>query len=209
MVNIPIDNTRLLVPESEDTEFYNTWLRAISTVADGVVHSPREALARLRFSPVDAYYGSLNAQMLGLKVPLLSFTEAEYSRLMRWLGIFVQTRGASTQFINFLSFIKNVPIEYIPLWATDLDDIATLTETPDTSILDGGDYFPTPFYDVYYSLDFAPDVTTDDIKILLGAVAPIHLVLRNVVAIEQYSTSDMIVPIALDYIHDVSAAAEV
>lgn len=199
-----VDYTKLL-PENLDTPLWHDLFDAFSQVANPIIHSPRNTLAQIRDINVDSYFASLNTQMLGLKVPILSFTPDEYKRLMRWLGTFIQTAEASTQFINFLSFIKNVPLIYVPLWASDITDITTLTDTPGTSILLGGAYFPTPYYDIYYPLDLAPNLSSPNLVSLLQVMQPIHLVLRNVIAIEQYEQDMMLVPVALDIMHDTSS----
>lgn len=200
-----IDYT-LLLTENLDTLFWRDLFNAFSQVANPVVHNPRQVLQNIRGIDTEAYYASLNAQMLGLKVPILSFTADEYKRLMRWLGTFIQTGESSTQFINFLSFIKDVPLTYVKLWASDITDINSLTEAPGTSILLGGTYFPTPYYDLFYSIDFAPNISVADLTALLQVMQPIHLVLRNVVAIEQYENDLMIVPVAIDVVHSYSTA---
>lgn len=202
MTDKPVDYTKLLTPPLEDNPLWYSLFQIFSDVANPAIQNPREQLAKLRDVDVDPAFASLNIQMLGLKLPYVSFTDDEYNRLMRYMGMYIQTGEASVQFVNFISYVKDVPLTYVPLWANDLDNIDSLTDSPGTSILDSGDYFPTPFYDIYYSIDLSPDVSTDQLRVLLTAMAPGHLVLRNIITIEHYSLDATLGTFASDEVMD-------
>jgi len=202
-----IDYENLLPDMYRNNEFWAEFTAAMSEIFNPVIHNPTEKLANIRGQDTEAYYSGLNCQMLGFRVPVLSFDDAEYRRLMQFLGTFVQTRGASTKFIDFIGFIKNGQFDLIPLWASDITDSGTLDAVPGTPVWEGGDWFPTPYYDVSYDLELFP-IDEALIGDIFHVLAPIHLVLRYIVgAFRDTAPIYLKTGPSLEILHDFSAAS--
>jgi hypothetical protein len=206
VTNTPINYDLLLTENFQENEFWTDLTTSMGNLFNPNIQNAIEILAKLRAITVEPYFAGLNLQMVGFRVPVLSFNADEYQRLMKYIGIFIQTRGASGKFVDFIGFIKNAPLFMAPLWANDITNIDSLTDSPGTAIWNGGDYFPTSFYDVYVDIDLAPGASTDDIAFLLRVLEPIHLVLRNVIEIERYHLDIMAVPYALEEMEDIGYA---
>ena len=149
------------------------------------VQAAADELVNIRDPYVSPTYAALNARMLGFSITNAEFSASQYLLLMKHLGEFWLTRGASSQFINFLNFLIDIQITYTPLWANlgtntvvnDLSyiDVASLSPYPGTPVWEeGGTWFPTPYYDGIYNPELVP-YSTQDLYDLLYKLQPIHL----------------------------------
>jgi hypothetical protein len=207
MPESPIDYSRLLVDHFQENPFWMDLTNSMSELFNPMVQNPVETLAQIRATDVEPYYAGLNMQMVGFKVPVLSFSPAEYERLMGDIGKYVQTRGASIKFIDFIGYIKATALTHIPLWANDINDINSLSDIPGTPIWEGGDWFPTPFYQVAYD---AEELNVDDenqVLFLFQVLEPIHLVMRALIGVYRAATTLFIAPYCFYIMHDFAYAS--
>jgi hypothetical protein len=207
MTDNPIDYSRLLVDHFQQNPFWMDLASSMNDLFNPMVQNPAEMLAKMRDVNVESYYAGLNMQMLGFRVPVLSFNPQEYVRLMGDIGKYVQTRGASIKFVDFIGYIKATRLTYIPLWANDINDIDSLSDTPGTPIWQGGEWFPTPFYRVAYDASQLNVTDEAEVSFLFTVLAPIHLVLAALTGVDRFATTEYISPYAFNIQHDFAYAA--
>jgi hypothetical protein len=194
-----IKHERLLSEHFRENPLWTGLTDAMDAVINPNVQNPAESLAKLRWPDTEPYYAFLNARMLGFKIPSLSFTDMEYSHLMRNLGRYRLTCGSSNSFIRFLAYIKRVEFIYVDLWANSLDmPIYDLQQNHGKVLWEGGDWFPTSYYDIVYSLSDFPTVDEEQFRIFITQLAPIHLVLRQIIGIQASTAEIYFTAIPLD-----------
>jgi hypothetical protein len=202
-----IDYTQLLGDLPLEIPFWEDLFTAFGDVSNPVIEAPREDLQNIRSPNVEPYYASLNLQMLGFKAPALSFMPPQYKLLMANMGKFIQTRGASAQFINFIGYILNTKLGYIPLWADNISDINSLNAVYGTPIWEAGTWFPTPFYDIEVNIDDFPTTDAAQLTFLFTVLEPIHLVLRQIIFLDALTIGFYLAPVGFGIIHDIGYAS--
>ena len=207
MTLTPITHNKILTENFRESPFWYYLTDAMDQVINPCVQNPAENLGNIRDVDIEPKYAELNIRTLGFKIPSLAFSPAEYARVMRTIGTFWQTCGSSKAFINYLSYIKNVELIYSDLWANSLDmTIDQLTQDHGTELWNGGDWFPTSYFDITYSLIDFPNVDETQFRNFIYILSPMHLVLRDIVGIEATTAEIYLTAIPVDISRDVSIA---
>lgn len=159
----------------------------------------------------ETYVKALNIQMMGFNVPIAGLSDAEYDRIVRHLGDFYQTQGASSQFVNFLAYVRNTRFVFVALALNGLDydtltPLAYLfngvlvpnpninmffdnTGTDDNTRITSNTWLPSPYYQIYYDRVADPNLNEAVYTALFVALAPIHLVLTGFNGYQDTSTT--------------------
>lgn len=136
-----------------------------------------------------------NGYMLGFDFFNSSFTDEDYRRLVEFISMY-WAEGGTDNFIKFISFIKNIKLECLPLWSIDTEDNEySELEIKQDSMLPtwkGGVWYPTSHVELRFNplKDHAQtNVSVLDsvglykgVEELFYVFAPIHLVLERIVA---------------------------
>lgn len=126
-------------------------------------------------------------------------TDEDYQRVVDYIGSYWQENsGHTTDFINFIGFIKNIRLQLNPLWSKDIGegenfDFYPFLEEYDSnmkSIRLGGDNFLTSHVEIEYDALISDKIDTDLIH-LFYLLAPANLVLQRLLGVinveERYS----------------------
>ena len=195
----PLDHSVLFNEFMRENPFWFAVAESMDSVLNPTITGPLEELATIRSADSSPYFSYLNARMLGFNISSLAFQDSEYPILIRTLGKFWQTRGASYAFINYISYIKNIELVPTPLWASSLDmPINELTSDYGTELWNGGQWFPTSYYDIFYSLVDFPDLDENLVRNFISQLSPMHLVLRDLVGLEVTTAQLYFTAIPLD-----------
>ncbi len=191
-----VDYGSLLTDPFADNQLFLDFTNSMNTLFDGVIHYASDELYYMRDDEADPLFIAYNTRMLGYSVPLNSFSSEQYQNLLQSLGTFFQTKGASLQFLNFLSYIENAQFNFIPLWANSTSNtIQELVDVPGTPVWEsGGTYFPTPFYDLEYNDLQFPNLNVQAFLQLLYKISPIYLVPRSLLFITNTTEQLYITP---------------
>lgn len=185
-LKVDVDYEKLMTPYFAEKAIWSDLAATMTTVLNPNINNPIQSLKTKRdpnlCDPIDKAY---NVRMMGFKVPTAGLNDDEYDRLMRNLGTFYQTSGSSSDFINFLSYIRNTNFKYIELFLNGLD-INTLTNntngnypwdaTPGTKI-------PSVYYSVEYNASIELTINETLYRELFLDLAPAHLVLRSFIGV--------------------------
>lgn len=203
-----IDYKRLLVERLRDAPLGQGLGEVMNEAFYAEIDAPIKELLQSRISKqLSLSRAANNTRILGFNVANQSFSKEEHQRLNQWMGTYLQTKGASYQFVNFLGVIKNSKIEYAMLWSKKgPDDWRKYWYEPQGSkVWQGGDWYPTTKYDVFYSLDDLLGLDEIEFIKFLNQLAPIHLVLRILYGYIVGTTNLYTTPI-VDYEHGTSIA---
>lgn len=128
---------------------------------------------------IDVEMVVLFREMCGLlDIDTALFSDSERRRFISELVSFYELSGTSA-FIDFLSYAISVKLDLINLYT---EDYSTFDSVPGTFIEDGGTWYPTAHVDVSYNPNINPVVDSSLITSMFYKLAPMNLVLRNIIA---------------------------
>jgi hypothetical protein len=123
------------------------------------------------------------AKHLGFDFFSDDLSDADYARVILFINQYWPKSGSKDELAKFLGFIRDIRIDLVQLWTVDdgLTEYDVLERKQDnmTPIWNGGKYYPTFHYDMYY--DAFADTNIEELQRLFYALAPIHLVLRRMI----------------------------
>lgn len=186
MVSHSYDLKELLTLPFEQNQVWRDLADAVNDVLRNEVKAPREELKEIR-DPVDLdrIYKILNSKQIGVNFMSDQLTDSDYDRLYRYVSLY-WPEGGTDQFINFIGFIKNIRLELAQLWSDQpnlINDYGILSTNPGTSILEGGNWFPTSHYELQYNAETYTNPDFSELTELFFLFAPIHLVLQRFVGV--------------------------
>ena len=120
-------------------------------------------------------------QFLGFDFEADEFTNEQLTQLIDSLVRFQSVRGSSA-FFQIIGWVKNIPFALVPLWTSDYKEfVMESSQTNSQSVANGGDYYPTCHVSLMYDYTTGK-ITREEVEKLFYEVAPVQLVLHNVVA---------------------------
>jgi len=133
-----------------------------------------------------------NAHMLGFDFFNTAITEDDYRRINEFIAMYWPESGTDT-FISFISFIKGIRLEAVPLWSYEngTDEFPVLEPKPENAkpAYKGGTWYETSHVELRYNplTDVLVPGSTEQefystIESLFYYFAPINLVLQRIVA---------------------------
>ena len=141
-----------------------------------------------------------NAYLMGFDFFSSTLSDEDYQRLYEYVSLY-WPEGGTDNFIRFMSFIKNIKLEGIPLWSYDdgTDGFPVLEERPDGTVIGRADktgkvWYQTSHIELRYNplenLDNLPvdengtliTGSLSEIERLFFTFAPINLVLARITA---------------------------
>jgi hypothetical protein len=164
-------NVRVVLPSNgnADAQIYMD-LDGVTYAASGKRYHDRNLLVQ-------------EAKYLGFDFFSDDLTDADYARIILFINQYWPKSGSKDEFAKFLGFIRDIRIDLVQLWTVDdgLEEYDVLERKQNnmTPIWDGGKYYPTFHYDLYY--DAFADTNIEELQRLFYALAPIHLVLRRMI----------------------------
>lgn len=107
-------------------------------------------------------------------------TDLQLFRLNHLLPYYWRSKG-SISIQNFLSVVLNSRVYINSYWTDGTDYLIEGSSSIGTSVIDGGSWYPTTFIQVVYQPEYVPQLTPDDMKEFIYALAPYNLVIRELV----------------------------
>lgn len=183
------DIGRLLPPEWLDVPVWNDLIAAMQQVLGEQAHDVIDKLAVIRRAEeLNRELSVLTARTLGFKFDSTLIGDAEYRRLVEFIGLYYDQK-ASGDFLNFMGWIKNTRFTIRPLWGKrnvktneysqfGYGSVAFTGNTIFDGHMDG--WFPTTHVDLTYDQENFPLPSDADLVEMFTKLAPINLVLRYV-----------------------------
>jgi len=136
-----------------------------------------------------------NGNMLGFDFFNTTLTDEDYRRLLEFISMY-WAEGGTNNFVKFISFIKNIRLECLPLWSVDTagDDYPELEIKQDSMVpvWKGGTWYPTSHVELRYNPLLDQKQTNSNetqsfelykgVEDIFYVFAPIQLVLERIVA---------------------------
>lgn len=211
--NIVVDNTKILPSVLANNNFWSVFADVINQQSNILINEPVNEMANLRnVNLISDQIKAANVRQMGYKIPDFGLTYNQYDSIMRYLGVYYLTKGASVQFANFISYFSNIGFKYVPLYvmnqgtapynlSSDTLDINTLAPTPanpqvitSTIFSDPpGPWVPTPYYNIEYDLTQESSALEALYLSLFQQAAPAHLVLYQLVGVATLPNANLFI----------------
>ena len=196
--NYEQDWKQLLIPRIRDNQSWADLFNVMSDVYNRNIYHSIEQLRTLR-NPTnqDRQTNIASAKFLGLDYNSDIFSDEEYISLITFLNKFNNTYKGTQSFIQFIGWIKNTKFQVEQLWAKGERIYEEFSEeTPyirnNSKIDDTGDksWYPTSHIRLNYDGNL---YNTDESEVvyLFYKIAPVNLVLKEIVAVFTADVKDL------------------
>lgn len=187
-----IDYTDYLPQPLLGNDFWETLIEVWSAQDNLYIYKPTNLLRQIRDNYKNVTDSTLLVDKLGrynINVPSNQNQLSYLNYLTQSISSYYRTAGNSTAFSNLMSYISNTSLTYTPLFATlttnasgtqilDINSLTPITD-PTKLFINGGSYYPTPYYSIIYNPEEAPNLDFELLSDLINQLQPIYLVLKG------------------------------
>ncbi len=178
-----IDYSNFLTEPFAKNQLWVDLINSVSNVMEYNINAPRRLLENIRHTSSERLYLQKNVKMLGFEDKSSILLDDDYRRLLQFISLYHEQNG-NVSFTNFYGYIKGSFFNIFQLWTKDyitfVEDFQINMATQ--PITRGGNFYPTSHVNLYFDAETFPIQDPKDLTPFFYRIAPIHLVLKDIIA---------------------------